>query len=415
MICKTKKTLNIWLLRDGETLPVVKDAKKMRTWRLGEALADRGHTVTWWTSNFFHSKKEKIGEGNQVLKLGDNLTVKFIDCGTYKKNISFQRIKHHFILGKKFAGLAKKEEKPDIIISSLPTLEFPLEAIKYGKMYNVPVILDVRDMWPDIFVSSSPWFLRPFVHIPVFFYNKRVIYCLKKAQGVCSMSKDLLHWALEKAKLKKDEDKDVFYLGYDESCAQEREVIEELKKIPQDKTIFSYLGSFNKCNDPELIIQAVKVLEQDQNFRGHFILAGDGDLWNSIKEKVKNRKNVTLLNWLNKSQSSYLMNLTDVSLIPSKGLATPNKLFEALFFGKPIIFCMEGESKSILETHKAGIFYKENDLTSLILSLKSILEGNTLQKMKENSRHLYTTHFTAHKIHSEYCNYIEEIYSKYKI
>lgn len=409
---KNKKGLKIWILKDGETLPVGNNLKKMRTWRLSEALADRGHSVTWWSSNFSHSQKEKICEGNKVIKLRNNLSVKLIDCGSYKRNISFQRIKHHFILGKKFSSLAKEEKKPDIIISSLPILEFPIEAITYGKLNKVPIIIDVRDMWPDIFLSSSPWFLRPFVYIPVFLYNKKINFCLKNAQGIVAMSEDLLTWALGKAKLKKDKNKGVFYLGYDESSFKNQEVIEEMKKIPKDKTIFSYLGSFNGCNEPELIVEAAKVLDKDKNFHGYFILAGNGNKWIDIKEKTKKMNNLILLDWINKEQSSYLMNKTNVSIIPSRGVATPNKLFEALFFGKPIIFCMKGESKSILESHGAGIFYEEGKLDSLVLSIKNILEGDKFQEMKNNSRLLYDTKFKDHKIYSDYCDYIEEIYSK---
>ncbi|MDP4224977.1 MAG: glycosyltransferase family 4 protein [Bacteroidota bacterium] len=408
-----QKPLNIWLLRDGETLPVVKDAKKMRTWRLSEALADRGHSVTWWSSNFFHAKKEKICEGNKTLKLRDNLTVRFLDCGTYKKNVSFQRIKHHFILGKKFAALAKEEEKPDIIISSLPTLDFPREAIKYGKAHNIPVIIDVRDMWPDIFISYVPLFLRPFIRLPIFLYNKKIKYCLKKAQGIVSMSEDLLGWALKKANLKKDNNK-VFYLGYDESSAHEKELIQELAEVKKDNFVFSYLGSFVKSYEVDLIIEAAKILEKDTNFKGYFVLAGEGDLWKTLKQKAEGLKKVIVLGWLDKKKSAYLMDITDVSLIPNKTTAFPNKVFEALYFGKPMIFCMNGEAKDVLEKYKAGIYYEKGNINSFINGIKEILKSNKLEIMKQNSHDLYHTHFTAHKIYSEYCDYIEKIHSNYK-
>jgi glycosyltransferase involved in cell wall biosynthesis len=413
MIHKTRKPLNIWLLRDGETLPVVKDAKKMRTWRLGEALAERGHSVTWWTSNFFHAKKEKICEGNKTLKLRDNLTVRFIESGTYKKNVSFQRIKHHFILGKRFAALAKEEEKPDIIISSLPTLDFPREAIKYGKAHNIPVIIDVRDMWPDIFISYVPLFLRPLIRLPIYLYNKKIRYCLKKAQGIVSMSEDLLEWALKKANLKKDNNK-VFYLGYDESSAHEKELIQDLKELKKNKIIFSYLGSFVKSYEVDLIIEAAKILEKDTNFKGYFVLAGEGDLWKNLKQKAEGLKNVIVLGWLDKKKSAYLMEMTDVSLIPNKTTAFPNKVFEALYFGNPMIFCMDGEVKRVLEGHKAGIYYEKGNINSFITGVKDILDNNQLENMKKNSRALYDTHFTAHQIYSAYCDYIEETHSRYK-
>lgn len=410
---KIKKPLNIWILKDGEALPTIKDSKKMRTWRLGETLADRGHSVTWWTSNFFHLKKEKICEGNKVLKLGDNLTVKFIDCGSYKTNVSFQRIKHHFKLGKKFSALAKKEKKPDIIIASHPILEFPTEAIKYGKTHNIPVIIDVRDIWPDTFLSYAPWFLRPFVKIPLFFYNLKTKYCFKNAQGVVSISEDLLDWALKKAKLERDYTSKVFHIGYDESAAATEEPIIELKDLKKGTVIFSYLGTFVKSYEVDLIIEAAKILEKDKDFKGYFILAGEGELWLSLKQKAKHLKNVIVLGWLDKKKSSYLMNITDVSLIPNKTTALPNKVFEALFFGNPMIFCMKGEAKTVLEKYKAGIYYEKGNIDSFINGVKIITQNNTIETMKKNSRDLYDTHFKSQKIYSEYCEYIEKIHSNY--
>ena len=45
--------------------------------------------------------------------------------------------------------------KPDIIVVSLPTIEFSYEACRYGEKNNVPVIVDVRDLWPDSFKQNS--------------------------------------------------------------------------------------------------------------------------------------------------------------------------------------------------------------------------------------------------------------------
>lgn len=404
-----KKSLNIWLLKDGEMLPGEADSKKLRTWRLGEALANRGHSVTWWTSNFFHIKKKKICEGNKVLQLNDNLKVNFIDCGVYKKNISLERIKHHFILGKKFSELAKKEKKPDIIIASLPTLEFPIKAIKYAKKYNIPVIIDVRDMWPDIFASYFPCFLRPLLSIPLYFYSKKIKYCLQEAQGIVSISDDLLTWALKKGGLTKDSSKKVFYLGHDESSPETKEPIEGLKDLLKNKVIFSYLGSFCKSYEVDLILKAAKTLEKDENFNGFFILAGNGDMWPSIKEKAKNIRNIKVLGWLNKAQSFYLMNTTDVSLVPNKTTAFPNKVFESLFFGKPMIFCMEGEAKSVLTKTQTGIHYQQGNVHSLIEGIRILLDEKKIQDMKKNARELYDNHLRSDKIYTEYCEYIENL------
>lgn len=410
----SKRPLKIWLLRDGETLPLDTDTKKMRTWRLGEALANKGHFVTWWSSNFFHIKKQKVCTGNKVLHLSENFKVHLIDSGLYKKNISLARIKHHYLLGKKFSELAPLEEEPDIIITSLPILEFPMRALEYAEPRNIPVIIDVRDMWPDIFSMYFPSFFRPFIRASFFYYDVKIKACLKKAQGIVSMSDDILKWALNKAKLERNDNKRVFYIGYDESLPDPKEPINELKYLPKNKVIYAYLGSFSKSNKVETIIEAARILDKDPDFKGHFIIAGDGENRKQIEERVKGLKNVTLLGWLSRSQSSYLMDFVDVSLISltsCTSLFFPNKVFEALFYGKPIVFSLDGEGRKLLEENNAGIYFKAEDVSSLVSAFKEISEKDITQ-MKKNSKHLYNKHFCSDKIYKEYCNYIEKLYLK---
>ncbi len=74
MLKKDNKPLKIWILQDGEQLPLVNGAKPMRSWRLGEELSKRGHEVVWWSSNFSHMKKERVCEGDFDHKINDRLT-----------------------------------------------------------------------------------------------------------------------------------------------------------------------------------------------------------------------------------------------------------------------------------------------------------------------------------------------------
>jgi len=74
----------------------------------------------------------------------------------YKKNVSIERIINHHILAYKFSKLAELEVQPDVVLCSYPTIELSLVATKYGKRKNVPVIIDVRDLWPDNFLDMVP-------------------------------------------------------------------------------------------------------------------------------------------------------------------------------------------------------------------------------------------------------------------
>ena len=50
--------MHIWLLKDGENLPIDGSHRKMRTWLMAEALLRAGHSVTWWSSTHNHQKKK---------------------------------------------------------------------------------------------------------------------------------------------------------------------------------------------------------------------------------------------------------------------------------------------------------------------------------------------------------------------
>lgn len=410
------KKLKIWLLKDGEFLPVSDSQKKMRTWRLGEALAKRGHEVTWWASNFSHIEKIKVGNGDLTIDVCENFTAKLLECGVYKKNVSFQRKHHHNTLGKRFLELGLQQEKPDIIVAAFPIFEFPQQAISYGKQNKVPVIIDVRDMWPDVFTLYFPLFLRPFIKLAFLNSDRKIRSALKQAQGIISMSQDLLDWALAKAKLSNNKTKHkVFYLGFDESSAHNSQPIKELKDIEKtNKIIYSFIGSFIPHYELDLVLEAAKELERDPDFHGLFIFAGNGKTWQSIQKKAKQLKSVIVLEHLSKSQSAYLNKISDVSLIPITRLAFPNKLFEYLYFNNPLIFSMEGEAKEILEAHNSGIYYKKGNLHSLIKALKVFQDKNTLQKMTKDAGQLYKTEFSDHEIYSGYCDYIEEIAASYQ-
>ena len=44
-----KKKLNIWLIKEGEALPVDDKPRLMRTGSLAKYLSEQGHIVTWWS------------------------------------------------------------------------------------------------------------------------------------------------------------------------------------------------------------------------------------------------------------------------------------------------------------------------------------------------------------------------------
>jgi glycosyltransferase involved in cell wall biosynthesis len=186
--------MQVWLIKDGENLPVQPGVRSMRMWMLADALVKRGHSVLWWSSTFSHQRKTLLYNQDIEVEVKPQFKLKLVYVGGYKNNISLQRYRHHLRLAQKFSQQAKKLLLPDIIICAFPIIDLAYEVVAYAQTNNIPVIVDIRDLWPDIFIEKSPRILQGLVKI-IFskaFWKTRKL--LQSANGLVAVSRGYLNW-----------------------------------------------------------------------------------------------------------------------------------------------------------------------------------------------------------------------------
>jgi hypothetical protein len=79
----------------------------------------------------------------------------------------------------------------------------------------VPVIIDVRDLWPDIFVDVVPFGLRTLMKIALYPLRKSARYVFNNCSGIVGISPGYLMWALGYANRPRRALDVVFPLGYE--------------------------------------------------------------------------------------------------------------------------------------------------------------------------------------------------------
>ena len=113
----------IWIVNPFDQLPSETDVP-LRYWALCKILAEQGHEVIWWSSDFSHLTKSKRAPCPDT----DGFSVRLIETPPYTKNISIARLKNHKAFADGFyhdamVGLKSGELKaPDRIVVSLPPL-----------------------------------------------------------------------------------------------------------------------------------------------------------------------------------------------------------------------------------------------------------------------------------------------------
>ena len=166
--------MKIWVVNAQENPPEPRSKIGRRQWRsnsLSEELADRGHSVIRWRSSFSHQKKQQLAEKSAIEKL-DNYQQQFIGSPSYVHHVGWKRHANHRKLASEFLRLAELAETPDVINVCNVPLELCHACIVYGDKYNVPVIIDVRDLWPDSYVNFVPKWLMPIKKPMLWFLNR---------------------------------------------------------------------------------------------------------------------------------------------------------------------------------------------------------------------------------------------------
>jgi hypothetical protein len=170
----------------------------MRVSFLVDKLIDRGHGVVWWTSAFDHYKKEWIFEKDTLVDMGNGLKIFALKGLGYKRNISLSRFIDHGIVALKFKKYAFKMPPPDIILSATPPYDLAFQAVKYAKTHQSPIVIDIRDIWPDVFVDFIPRSLRAFFKLVFSNEFKICEYMLRNATAIVSITENTLKRGLKR-------------------------------------------------------------------------------------------------------------------------------------------------------------------------------------------------------------------------
>jgi len=358
---------------------------------------------------------------NQDIEV-EHYTLRILHAGRYKSNHSFARYLHHRRLAKLFSVEARKREKPDIIIAGMPIHYCAFEAVKYADENYVPIVVDVRDYWPDIFLRSFPKKFE-WVGRLIFRTDFRVTkFALQNATVIVSMMSHLLEWALRRyAERNQTPDDRVFFIGGDDSNGKRvedaSELFPEIRVQIDGRFVINYIGSFSHLNQPLAVIEAVKYL----NAMGHkdrilLLLAGQGDYYERCVRAAKGHDNVVFLGWLNADKIAALNSISSVGIFPSgQEFAFPNKVFSYLGGGLPVLSSERGDLNRLLEKYGAGFYFDIADRTQLaqkILEL-SKLDQKSFQTISDNAKSLFRECLMASKIYKEYADHVESVARKW--
>lgn len=414
----------IWIIKLEGDLPS-KDATNLgRTSSLAKYLAEKGYDVIWWKSSFHHAshKEEMAGVDEYDVIPNEHIILVHSPIG-YKKNISINRILYCKCSANYFKKYSKKLHKPDLILSSWPTISMTEAALAYGEENGVPVLVDVRDRWPDVFERAFPDKLNRlgmFVLAPL---RKKTAKLFSKADGMTADVYPELMWACRYAGRTPGELDRAIYLGKERVllCSEKMDI--ELSKwkekgVTDDTWNICFFSTLGSQLDLDTFIDGMKtVCKKYPDIR--LIIGGRGDDEDRLKAKYADFPNAFFAGYLNGEQMASMMSISKCGaycLKNSYGFtdAFSNKVIQYLSGGLPILNSLQGFAKKILTETNSGITYAEGDVEGCAKAIEYLYEHeNERQEMSFNAEKLYKDKFDVEIINKQFEEHILKIIDLY--
>lgn len=372
---------------------------------LARALAKRGHEVTWFISNFEHrSKSFRNWTKNDIALPG--VSVVCLSARPYSSNISLQRVVYEHSFGISFRRTVSLFDKPDCVILAEPSTFYGHVVYSYCKINSIPIVIDVLDLWPEMFVSVLPKMLhwaRRVIFYP--FYNRRKR-LFQSAAGIVGCTRAYTAIAKDQSACPVE----TVYLGVDVRAIQDSLGRSDLDELiaPFAGVTFVYAGTLGEKYDIPTVVSAFEQLIDKCNIR--LVIAGAGPCDAIIRDFAgRFPGSVIFLGEVPMDQLPALYARSDVGICcysPGSTVEMPVKFFDYLAAGLAVLTSLGGEIGEIVD-RGVGLTYTPNDVVSLVRAIESVILNKTqLERMKARSRTISCEYDQAEQ-HERFAKFVE--------
>ncbi len=415
--------MRVWLLQQAEPTPHDNAGAQrlLRTGILAKTLVRAGHEVTWWTSTFDHFNRRQRYNDSCLVPVEPGYNIHYLFGPSYRRTISLQRLRNHRAVAKRFTALAAAtDRKPDVLVAAVPTTELALAAVRFGRTH-LPVVLDIRDLWPDVFFDVLPRFLKPAIGLLAVSMRRSLREASRDATAIIGLTDGFVDWGLsQSARVRGPHDR-VFFMGYPDkkqppaNHAAAAKFWDGLGVLRNSGTLtVAFVGTLGFTVDFNPVLQAAGILHA-AGIPVRFILCGDGARKAKIEADAAGLPNVLFPGWIKEDLIHSLLERSAIGLTPyiaSKNyiLNLPNKPAEYMASGLAIAHSLDkGELFNLLSNRGCGFSYN-GDGRALAEQLTRLVEDPArLVELRKQAKATFSALFEGESVYGDMVAYLEDI------
>lgn len=324
----------------------------------------------------------------------------------YKKNVCMQRIFSYKQFGRNVYSYLTKRKKPDLIIVSVPSLVVADCVTKYANKQNIPVILDIQDLWPEAFKMALD---IPLVSDVLFYPMK------KQAQRIYARANTIMAVSNTYAALGKKYNTSAnnfsIYIGTDGELVNEQTKSVTVEKNPEEFWV-GYVGALGHSYDIKSVIDALKILKDLGYTKIVFKVMGEGVLREEFeKYATMIGAECEFTGLLEYGVMMKTLSLCDIAVNPIVGKSVStiiNKVSDYAAAGVPVVNTQNSmEYRQLLQNYRAGISVENGNAKELANAIIILHDNEQIRtEMCENSRKMFEECFDRR---TTYFRLLEEI------
>lgn len=274
----------------------------------------------------------------------------------------------------KYKSILRKFGLPSVILASSVHPLTLLAGVLLSKKLRVPLIVEIRDLWPESIVAYGISKRKSFLTSIMYKFEKSIY---KYAQSVIFTMEGGRQYIIDKKWEKEIDLRKIFHINngvdlmkykqLEENCIYEDP---DLNEVDSFKVI--YTGTISQANGISELVLAAKILADSHQNNLLILIYGDGNEYEKLKNHANsfNLVNIKFKGKIDKKYIPYVLSKSNLNLmiyqysrILQYGLSL-NKSFEYLASGKPILVNVKS-NYDYIESNGAGIVLMEYSAESL--------------------------------------------------
>jgi glycosyltransferase involved in cell wall biosynthesis len=309
----------------------------------------------------------------------------------------------------------RRIKKPDIIIGTSPTLFAAQAASSIGRRLRVPFVMEVRDLWPAIFVELGILKNKYLIRI----LEKWEMNLYRKATSIVTVTEAFRNNLIERG-LSPDKivtipnGADVEFwspINHSNDLRNELNI--------HGKFVVLYMGAHGISHALIKIIDSAERLRSENDIL--FLFVGEGAEKRKLIEYARSRRlnNIRFHDPVDKNSVKEFYDIADVCLVPLRNIPLfdtfiPSKLFEILAMEKPIIGSLRGEPADILKKSGSALVVEPENSKEIAEAIHTLYNNRSMGlEMGKKGREFVKRFYSRSELSKKYLKVLSDSIDKY--